>query len=732
MNIFPDSRSTEMIPPSEGIIALCSIAHFYSIPAEPEYLIKELAIEDKIVDAHDIIRASHLINMKARLISHITEKRLKSLPLPALARFQDGRYYVLTDKNDQGLFRVYDVTHRRVKNVPVEQLLNKINGEIILVQRKLRGEGKDPRGFSIEWFVPTIKRYRQPLIHVVVASLFIQIFALITPLFFQVIIDKVLVHKSYETLIVIAAGMLIVGLFDVILRYLRTYLLAHTANRIDVELGRRLFHHLFALPTRYFETRSAGNTVARIRELENIRNFFTGQALFSVIDLFFIIIFLAVLFFYSSFLALITAASIPVYVLITLVMRPAIKKRIDDKFYASAASQQFLVESIVGAQTVKASAVEPAFRKQWEDKLSSYVRTSFEASQLTSLGQNAILFANKLFTILILFFGAAAVINGQLSVGELIAFNMISGQVVQPILRISQLWQDFQQVQVSVERLGDILDQQPEFTAQQQGENTPLRGHLRFENVKFAYKAGSPLILNNISLEIQPGEVIGIVGSSGSGKSTLTKLAQRLYLPNEGKITIDGVDISHVDPAWLRRNIGVVLQENMLFNRSIHDNIAFAHPTMSRAAVIQVAKLAGADEFISRLPRGYDSMVEERGGNLSGGQRQRIAIARALATNPPMLILDEATSALDYESENIIRNNMKFMVKGRTVMIIAHRLSTVRDCDRIICLADGKIVEQGTHEMLLTRKGLYARLWSLQNAPQSPAQTESQSQEAIA
>lgn len=729
MTVIPNTASSETILPGEGIIALCSIAHYYSIPAEPDHIINELAIEDKRVDAQDIIRASHLIGMKARLITHFNEKRLRNLPVPALARFQDGRYYVLTDKNDQGLFRVYDVTHRRVMNIPVEKLLAKLEGEIILVQRKLRGEGKDPRGFSISWFIPTIKRYRQPLIHVVVASLFIQIFALITPLFFQVIIDKVLVHKSYETLIVIAFGMLIVAVFDVALRYIRTYLLAHTANRIDVELGRRLFHHLFALPMRYFESRSAGNTVARIRELENIRNFFTGQALFSVIDLFFIVIFLAVLFFYSWFLALITAASIPVYLFITLVMRPAIKKRIDDKFYASAASQQFLVESIVGAQTIKASAVEPAFRKQWEDKLSHYVRTSFEASQLTSLGQNGILFANKLFTILILFFGAMAVINGQLSVGELIAFNMISGQVVQPILRISQLWQDFQQVQVSVERLGDILDQPPEFTPQQQGAHAPLRGHLRFENVNFAYKTGASLILNNISLEIQPGEVIGIVGSSGSGKSTLTKLAQRLYLPTEGKITLDGVDMNNVDPAWLRRNIGVVLQENMLFNRSIHDNIAFAHPTMSRAAVMQVAKLAGADEFISRLPQGYDSIVEERGGNLSGGQRQRIAIARALATNPPVLILDEATSALDYESENIIRNNMKFMVKDRTVMIIAHRLSTVRDCDRIICLADGKIMEQGTHDMLLAHKGLYARLWSLQNASRPHAETTPQTEE---
>lgn len=707
---------------AEGIIALCAIAHFYSIQADPAWLVNELQAGNNKANADDILRAANRLKMKARVINAVSEKRLMALPVPAIARFKNGRYYVLTDKNESGLFRVFDAARREVANLPVNELLSRIDNEIILVQRRLMGEGKDPRGFSIAWFMPTLKRYKKPLVHVVVASFFIQIFALITPLFFQIIIDKVLVHKSYETLIVLSAGLLLIGVFDVVLRYLRTYVLTHTANRIDVELGRRLFHHLFALPMRYFESRSAGNTVARIRELENIRNFLTGQALFSAIDLFFIVIFIAVLFLYSSFLALITIVSIPVYVFITLLLRPAIKKRIDDKFYASASSQQFLVETVVGAQTIKASAVEPSFRQQWEERLARYVHTSFEATQLTSVGQNSILFTNKVFSVLILFFGASAVINGTLTVGELIAFNMISGQVMQPILRISQLWQDFQQVQVSVERLGDILDQRPEFISQQQGGLPPLRGHIRMENVTFAYSAATPPVVRDVTLEIKPGEVIGIVGASGSGKSTLTKLIQRLYLPTAGRISIDNIDMNHADPTWLRRHTGVVLQENILFNRSIHDNIAFANPTMSRAAVIQVAILAGADEFIAQLPEGYDTMLKERGGNLSGGQRQRIAIARALATNPPLLILDEATSALDYESENIIRQNMQFMVKGRTVIIIAHRLSTVRQCHRIISMHKGSIAEQGTHDELLQAGGIYARLWSLQNdAPTTAA-----------
>jgi subfamily B ATP-binding cassette protein HlyB/CyaB len=353
---------------------------------------------------------------------------------------------------------------------------------------------------------------------------------------------------------------------------------------------------------------------------------------------------------------------------------------------------------------------------QWEEKLAAYVRTSFDATMLGTLGQNLIQGVSKLVTALILFLGANAVIGGSMTVGELVAFNMIAGQVVQPILRLSQLWQDFQQVQISVERLGDILNSPVEPVPQSLPSLPPIKGAIHLNSVTFRYKPSGQDVLSNISLSIRAGEVIGIVGPSGSGKSTLTKLLQRLYVPEQGQILIDGIDIAQLDPAWLRRQIGVVLQENLLFNRSIHDNIALANPAMPRGMVINVAKLAGADEFIAKLPQGYDTMIEERGANLSGGQRQRIAIARALATNPRVLILDEATSALDYESERIIQNNMRAITAGRTVVIIAHRLAAVRHCDRIIGMHGGRIVEQGSHAELLKRpKGLYAYLWSLQN-----------------
>jgi subfamily B ATP-binding cassette protein HlyB/CyaB len=516
-------------------------------------------------------------------------------------------------------------------------------------------------------------------------------------------------------LFVLIGGLVVIGLFDVALQYLRTYALSHTTNRIDVELGRRLFAHLFRLPMAYFETRSAGQTVARVRELETIRSFLTGQGLFSALDILFTIVFIAVLLVYSWKLTLIVLGSIPLYILIATLVRPVLRETIKEKFNRGAESQQMLVEAIVGVQTIKAAAVEPSMQAQWEEKLSAYVSSSFDAGLIGAGGQNAIQYVNKLTSAMLLLFGAKAVIDGDLTVGELVAFNMISVQVAQPILRLSQIWQDFQQVQISIERLGDILNMPTEPLNIAHGNLPPAKGAIELRNVTFRYKPGATEALKNISVSIKPGEVIGVVGRSGSGKSTLAKLIQRFYMPEQGQVLVDGVDVSQVSPAWLRAQVGVVLQENLLFNRSIHDNIALTNPIMTRAQVMAVARLAGADEFIGKLARGYDTEIEERGANLSGGQRQRLAIARALAASPRILIFDEATSALDYESEQVIQKNMLEIVKGRTVIIIAHRLQAVRPCNRIIGLHEGRLVEEGAHDELLAAKGLYAHLWTLQN-----------------
>jgi ATP-binding cassette, subfamily B, bacterial HlyB/CyaB len=699
-----------------GLAALSLIASYYRVPADPAQLRHQLALTGRMARPEDLVRAANLLQLKSRIIRRVNAKRLGAIPFPAIMELKEGGFAVLGIASNKSRVRIIDPLTHSAREIPLDEAESVSSGSMLLVTRRLGGAGVDPNTFGFRWFWPSIFRYRRPLAHVIVASLFVQLFALATPIFFQLVVDKVLVHKGMSTLIVLVLGMVTLGLFEAVLQFLRAYTLGHTTNRIDVELGRRLFHHLFRLPLAYFETRAAGQTVARMRELETIRSFLTGQGLTSLLDLVFTFVFIAVLFIYSTKLTLVVLASIPVYILIAALIRPVLREQINEKFNRGARSQQFLVESIVGAQTLKAAGVEPMMQAQWEERLAAYVRTSFDACVTGALGQNLIQYVSKVTTALVLFFGAQSVIEGSMTVGELIAFNMIASQVVQPILRLSQLWQDFQQVQVSVSRLGDILNAPPEPVPQNLLTLPPPRGAIEFRQVTIRYRPDAADALRNVSLSIAAGEVIGIVGPSGSGKSTLTKLIQRLYSPQAGQVMIDGVDVAQLDPGWLRRQIGVVLQENILFNRTIHENIALGDPAMPRVMVMHAAKLAGADEFIAQLPQGYDTMIEERGANLSGGQRQRVAIARALVVNPRILILDEATSALDYESERIIQENMRSIVRGRTVIIIAHRLAAVRPCTRIVGMRKGEIVEVGSHDELLARQdGLYAHLWSLQS-----------------
>ena len=589
--------------------------------------------------------------------------------------------------------------------------------------RKLAGA---ERRFDLTWFIPPVVKYRRLFAEVLVVSFFLQLFALVTPLFFQVVIDKVLVHRGLTTLDV-RRGRLVVGLagvtvFEVILGGLRTYVLAHTTSRVDVELGAGLFRHLLGLPLAYFEVRAAGQTVARVHELHTIRDFLTGSAVTLVLDLAFTVVFLAVMYWYSPtltyvVLTYVVLASIPFYVLISLGITPALRGRVEEKFRRGAANQAFLVEAVTGVETLKSMSVEPQMRQRWEEQLAAYVHASFRTVILGTCASQAVQLVSKLVTALTLWLGAKLVIGGELTVGQFIAFNMLAGQVSGPILRLAQLWQDFQQMRIAVERLGDVLNTPVEpGLAAGRPALPPMQGRVRFEGVSFRYRPDGPEVLREVSLEIRPGEVVGIVGRSGSGKSTLTRLLQRLYVPEHGKVLVDGIDLAMADPRWLRRQVGVVLQENVLFQRTVRDNIALAQPAMALERVVAAARLAGAHEFILELPEGYDTVLEERGANLSGGQRQRIAIARALATEPRVLVFDEATSALDYESERVLRENMSRIVEGRTVLVVAHRLSTVRRAHRIVVLDRGRIVEEGSHDDLAVRPGgLYARLYRMQS-----------------
>jgi subfamily B ATP-binding cassette protein HlyB/CyaB len=619
---------------------------------------------------------------------------------------------VVLAKLEEEKVLVQDPVEARPLVLSREQFESAWSGQLLLFTKRANLRLQDLK-FDFTWFIPAIVKYRTFLGEVLVASFFLQLFALLTPLFTQVVIDKVLVHKGFTTLHVLAIGMIALAFFDAILGGLRTYLFSHTTNRIDVGLGAQLFRHVLALPLAYFEARRVGDTVVRVRELEHIRQFLTSNSVTVVLDLVFTVVFLAVMWFYSPILTLVVMGSLPLYALLSVVITPAIRARLHEKFNRGAENQSFLVEAISGIQTVKALAVEPHLLRKWEEQLAGYVRASFRTTSVMTVAGQTATCIQKVTIVAVLWVGAYRVIEGDLTIGQLIAFNMLSAQVTGPLLRLVNLWQEFQQVGISVQRLGDILNTQPEPSYNPNRTTLPqVNGQIVFEDVTFRYRPDGSEVLRKVSFAVTSGQVIGLVGRSGSGKSTIAKLIQRLYVPERGRILVDGVDLAQVDPAWLRRQVGVVLQENFLFNCSVRDNIALTDPGLAMEQVIQAARLAGAHGFILELPEGYDTMVGEHGCSLSGGQRQRIAIARALVANPRILIFDEATSALDYESEATIQQNMAQISKGRTVLIVAHRLSTVRPAHRIYVVEKGEIVEQGSHEELLRMKGFYARLHS--------------------
>jgi ATP-binding cassette, subfamily B, bacterial HlyB/CyaB len=693
-----------------GLAALVMMLRIHGIGADTEQIRHRSASVTIGVD--EMLRAAKQLGLKAR-VSTTTWDRLAVTPLPGIAVLREGGFLILGKVGEDKVLVQYP-TSPRPEALSREQFEAKWDGRLVLMAR--RASLADlTRRFDITWFLGAIYKYRRLLSEVLVASFFLQLFALVSPLFFQVVIDKVLVHRSMSTLDVLVIGLLGISVFEAVLGALRTYLFAHTTNRIDVELGARLFRHLLALPIAYFQARRVGDSVARVRELENIRQFLTSSALTLVIDLVFTFVFLAVMFCYSQQLTFVVLAGFPFYIAISAGATPIFRQRLDEKFRRGAENQALLVESVTGVETLKAMAVEPQMQRRWEEQLAGYVAASFRVLSLGNYASQAVQLVNKATVVLILYFGAKLVIEGSLSVGQLVAFNMLAARVSAPVLRLAQMWQDFHQARLSVDRLGDILNTMPEPSLTPGRATLPaIRGEVTFEHVTFRYRVDASEVLHDVNFSVPSGQVVGIVGSSGSGKSTLAKLIQRLYVPESGRVSVDGVDLTMVDLAWLRRQIGVVLQENVLFNRSVRENIALSDPTVSMERVIAAATLAGAHDFIVELSEGYDTVIGERGSTLSGGQRQRIAIARALMSNPRILIFDEATSALDYESERAIHDNMKEICAGRTVFIIAHRLPSVRHADRIITLERGRIVEEGSHDQLIRSNGRYAKLHQLQ------------------
>ncbi len=710
-----------------GLQALCLIARLHHVAADPVTLAHQLGWSSTLrLDIDDLLIAARHLGLKAKR-SRCPIDRLRLAALPALAVLKPEvdaapRIVVLAQCDGQrvlfqdpaGASGSSPPTSARPTIEPLDVFATQWTGELILITSRASLAGELAR-FDFSWFIPSLVKYRRLLGEVLAISLFLQLFALVSPLFFQVVMDKVLVHRGLTTLDVLVIGLVVVVVFESVLTALRAYVFSHTTSRIDVELGARLFRHLLNLPLAYFQARRVGDSVARVRELENIRSFLTGNALTLVLDVLFSVVFIAVMFAYSVPLTLIVLVSLPLYLGLSLAVVPVLRARLNEKFARGAENQALLVETVTGIQTVKAAALEPAMARRWDNQLAAYVSASFRTQTLAGFAHEGINLIGKLVNAATLWYGAHLVIDGQLTVGMFVAFNMFAGRVSQPIVRMAQMWSDFQQTGISMARLGDVLNARTEVPPSHAAQLPPIRGQITLDQVTFRYRPEAGPALQGLSLDIRPGEVIGIVGRSGSGKSTLTKLVQRLYTPEQGRILIDGIDTALIDAAQLRRQVGVVLQDNLLFHRSVRENIAITDPAAPIETVLRAARLAGAHDFISELPEGYDTLVGEQGANLSGGQRQRVAIARALFNQPRILIFDEATSALDYESEAIVQRNMTHICQGRTVLMIAHRLSAVRNANRIVVMDQGRVVEMGTHdELQVLPQGLYAHLWAMQ------------------
>ena len=696
-----------------AIISLVKILQHYGVKNVQKILKKHENVFDFELEWRELRGIAQKYRIKGAMIRPTIDE-LREVEYPAIAKMNDGAFVTIGSANDEVVLML-DPRQKKPTAMSVKQFVEAWSNEMMTFTPSLSWAFIKKK-YNLDFFFMVFKRYKKSLFEVLVGTFFLQLMGIGMPLITQVIIDKVIGNQGMSTLMVIGWSMVVFFLMQGLISLMKTYLLNHVVNKLDAILGTRMFRHLVALPVPYYERRRVGDTILRVRALTMIRKFLTDMGISVFLDVLFSFVGIAFMLWYSVPLTLISLLIVPLYVIQNIWVYPLVMSKASAIWRTLAMNNSFLIESINNVETVKALAVEPQFNYKWENLVARNIRANFEKTKLQLLLSAFNSCVQGVLSMAILWFGGHMVMNGEFTLGQLIAFQMISRQALTPLTTLLTMWPRVIMAGMALERIGDILNAGAEPLAKELGARGPARvdGAISFTDVSFRYRIDLPLVLKNINLEVGPGEKVGIVGRSGSGKSTLTNLVQHLYAPESGDVVIGGVKTRDANLAWLREQIGVVRQENYLFNASVRDNIAISKPTATMDEIIRAARLAGAHDFILELKEGYDTKVGERGDALSGGQRQRVAIARALLENPPILIFDEATSALDYESERIILNNMEAIGARRTMLIIAHRLSAVRKCNKIIVIDKGEIVEQGTHDELLKRDGMYRYLYNQQ------------------
>lgn len=708
------------LPANSGITCFVLVSRHYHQDITPESIVHKYSITNSYLDPNLFVRIAREHGFKSKLTSLSWEKLFQlGESYPIVAYLKDDRYVILSGargNTEHGEIAYVDPStgNFQFQFFTKEQLENLWDGEVIFL-KKTFNLTDEHQPFGLSWFVPEMFRQKKIFRDIALATLATNILSLSFPVYMQIVLDRVIGNQSVQTLTVLSIGLLGVYIIEGILTYLKRYMLLFATNKMDLRLSKFVYNHLLRLPIDFFDNTPAGVLLKHMSQKDKIREFMTGRMFMTVLDMTILLILLPLLFFYSP---LLTAVVLGIALVIAIIMASAMRSfrnKLKHHYAAEAARNSHLVESVRGIHTIKSLSLEPYHARTWENTSSRSVATAFSVQKLSAILSSSTGFLKQLSGLLIIWIGTTLIFDNKLSVGTIIAFQILASRVTEPLVQLVSIIHEYQEIGLSVTMLGEIMNRPPERPLMTRGLVSPISGSISIERVTFRYAPGAPPALEDVSLHFPAGSVIGIVGRSGSGKSTLTRLIQGLYPLQEGRITVDGNDLRDIELSHLRRSIGVVLQENFLFQGSVRHNIASTNPVATFEEIVFASRLAGADEFIQRLLKGYDTPIVEGGANLSGGQRQRLAIARALLMQPPILILDEATSALDAESESIIQANLAGIARGRTMIIVSHRLSMLASANSIVVLDQGRLIANAPHHNLLKSCPLYADLWNKQN-----------------